>query len=460
MNGFNRAERLLNKWANNQSTGLTDAGKDWFVAAADPFHDTNLKNLHGWPDVETGTSVIRLVKQSADISKPSTFPDANWDCHLALMPFLNAQTFATSNLRSNNAFTISGTSTRGPLGGLTICPTLANNDADFLPITGTGNNINLTMPAAFEKGVGRLIAIGFEVHCTADAISNRGALTAYKQLEAGRDPVLYYGFISDSAALVLGDYSLTGSPIRMPPVNKAQAMLLPGTRSWDFKEGAYVPVTFHSTVNKPFSVDYNAPVLYPHGTDDNMSPVNTTNISVPNGTSNSISVTKNTVQYQKYSTPGQHIHPIHQTGVILTGLASGSTFSVILNMYYETFPSTAELEVLPLTTPSARFDPTALEMYSHAISLMPVAVKVADNSSGDWFMNLISQVGKMAAPLLAMIPHPVAKIAAPIAAAIGSIEEKPKRKNIQKKNNQLREGRRGKKGQIQGPLPAPGPGMS
>lgn len=105
-----RGERLLNKWASSPQTTFTLSGKDWFVAAADPFHDTPLKHLAGWPDVEVGMSVVRCVKQQATISKPSGFPDANWDCHLALLPWLNAETFTetTDLTRSNNTGIYSG----------------------------------------------------------------------------------------------------------------------------------------------------------------------------------------------------------------------------------------------------------------------------------------------------------------------------------------------------------------
>jgi hypothetical protein len=300
-----------------------------------------------------------------------------------------------------------------------------------------------------------LIGVGYEIHCTADDLTNRGNLLCYRQTQGTRDQTTFTGLCGDSAALVLGDYTFAGTPYRLPPRNASEAILQPGTRQWAFKEGLYQPGTFHTVENPTYAGDYNEPVLLAPDQDDQFSVNNTAQIAFPVAISNSVSTTKNTVLYQKYAAPLMHLHPIHQSGCILSGLASGSTFNVNVVWYYESFPSTSENAIISLARPSAEFDPIALNMYSHALSMMPVGVKVNENSSGDWFYDIVSNIGKIALPILGAIPHPVAKALMPVAAAASTIE-KPKRKKVQKKNAQLASGSRGKKGNLQGPLPPPG----
>lgn len=354
------------------------------------------------------------------------------------------------------------------MGGLTICPTAANADAEWLPITGTGNNQSLTLPAEYAKGVGRLIGIGYEVHCTSSMLTRQGSITCYRQNEPGRDSS-EWGFWNNSAtANLLTTYDFNGTPVRMPPVNSAEAVLIPGTRTWEFEKGLYQVGTFHTNENPSFCVDYNMPVLFPHGEDDSMGVLNGSKIYFPTAASLGTSKVVGTTTFQKASAKPSHLHPLHQSGCIIAGLNSGSTFVVNLNMYYETFPSASDNGILVLATPSGEYDPMALNLYSHALSCMPVGVPVGENNSGDWFFDVVSKVGKIAAPILSMIPHPIAQAAAPVAAMIGQsnpkkyktvqvdgIAAQKKRKRVKKTNKTLASGSRGAKGKIQGPMLPP-----
>lgn len=66
---------------------LSVEGCDWVKSAVDPFHDYQLANLRGYPDVSTEPTVIVKVRQAINVSKPPGLKDdENWDCHIVLSP--------------------------------------------------------------------------------------------------------------------------------------------------------------------------------------------------------------------------------------------------------------------------------------------------------------------------------------------------------------------------------------
>ncbi len=103
------------------------------------------------------------------------------------------------------------------------------------------------------------------------------------------------------------------------------------------------------------------------------------------------------------------VHPFHQSGAIFTGLSFNTTLTLNLNVYYESFPSMSDPNILALAKPSAIYDPCALELYSRVLQELPVGVPVRENGLGDWFLNAASTAAKYLGPVISMMPHPIAK---------------------------------------------------
>lgn len=67
-----RSEALLSSIS--RKAGITEDGKQWLIAALDPFHDNPI-HCNGFPDNRSDASVVQCVKQSVQISCPSVITD-------------------------------------------------------------------------------------------------------------------------------------------------------------------------------------------------------------------------------------------------------------------------------------------------------------------------------------------------------------------------------------------------
>ena len=165
--------------------------------------------------------------------------------------------------------------------------------------------------------------------------------------------------------------------------------------------------------------------------------------------------------------------PIHQAGVILEGLHPTASITVNWCVIVESFPS-VNTPLTVLATPSARFDPMALEIYSRALNRMPVAVPVRENGLGQWFSDLISEIEPFVTPIAAAINPALGMASKSIGVAnkfyrdnymVPSLAAPPNgpsmnssaslRKKVKKKNDHLYYGSRGKKGNVMGPMENP-----
>lgn len=453
-----RGEAVLNKWANNPKIELSDTGKDWLIAAIDPFHDTQLKNLAGWPDVESNHSVVRCVTQNLNMVKPPALAAGLWDCHCAVFPFQDPIVFSPVVSRANNVGTFDPTGTAPFIGGVTLCAVPGGAAANWLQVPGSATIFNINLPTTYQQGLGRLIGMGYEIHDTTAAIYKQGSMTCYRQNQAPRDPVTWSLWDNSSVATTVRDYTFTGSSYRMPPNTLAQATLMPGNRTWEMKDGLYQPIAFHSNENTPFCADYNQPVLFACGDDDELGngTINNSIVWVPTPNSSSTMV-RGGVTYGKSNAKPMHLHPIHQSGCIMSGLNDLATFTVVVKWYYESFPSIEESAILVLATPSAKYDPMALEIYSRAVQIMPCGVPVCENGFGDWFYDVVDEIGKFINPIVQGAQKAVQVYKNPPVPggnmASQTLLDKPKKKKkAKKKNTALANGSRGKKGNIAGPL--------
>lgn len=470
-----RSERLLQKLVGDKV--LSQAGKDWLVVAIDPFHDNQLKDLQGWPDLETSASVVRCVKQTMSVSATSGgggAPAGPWDCHVSMLPWTSPMPFYTSNNRLGNVIQYNSTVTSAPIGGVIAVAGagFATGAAAAYPPIGNSAFLGaLTVDTTLTSGMHRIIGCGMEIVDTTANLYQQGQCVVYRQSQFPKDASAF--LFSDVTAGQLGLSVADCTEVRLPPTTSKDAMLFPGSRQWAAKEGAYIVGTFHSNENPPYNVDYNNPLLHPANFDEQVGvmPTQTVWFPTPAGTG----ITAPSAAFPLFTAQPIHLNPLHQSGAIFMGLNPQSSLAITYNVFIESFPSLADTKTLVLATPSAEFDPVALNIYSHAIGLMPVGVMVRENGFGDWFREVVQQVGNIAS----YIPHPIAQGVA--TAAKGGVKlidafsqppspmvhkkavlpshqsaesplVKKKKKKLQKKNATLANGSRGKKGNVQGPM--------
>lgn len=389
---FNRAERLMNRLVGDRV--MTAAGKDWLVAMIDPFHDTELKHLSGWPDVETGYSVVRKVKQQLSVVVPNAAPfiGNNWDMLITIGPIMDDKFWSPTTGRINQT----ATWTNGNAGRFGGCHVWAVKPGTaWAPFSGSPDTVSvgsLELGAPYTTGVGRCVGLGFEVVNTTAALNRQGSCTVFKHMQTQRDPC-NFKLLPSAVGAILSD--VTATIYHMIPTDLAGLALLPGSRTWKAEEGAYLVGHFHTNENPPFSADYNIPFLTL--TDDIEDVTSGNALYIPQFAAGAIA--------NSYTPNPTHVHPLHTNGAYFAGLSNSSTFMVTLIYYYETFPSLSQADILNLATPSAGYDPVALEIYSHCLSTMPPGVVLAENPLGEWFADVVDKVSNA----LAYIPHPLAQ---------------------------------------------------
>jgi len=399
---ISRGEKLLEKLVNGRK--ITPSGADWLITALDPFHDTQLKNLQGWPDVETGPSVVRCVKQSYTLAAPSSIPSGtNWDCHVIMWPWHESIPFLPSNSRNNNQVDfLNLTVGQGSVGGIQAYAVPAGTN--LLPVVPGVAIATSTLGLNYTQGSGRLTGIGFEVTNTTAEIYKQGTAFVWKHMQAAESPASWTFHEAATGNAMVNSVA----PYRHPPRNAAEAMLIPGTRQWAASEGCYMVGSFHSVENPPVAAGYVQPVIMLPLSEDQESPnVNTDHIYMPSVNPITFAATDDL----QYYVPSLKLDPIHQSGALFAGLSYQTNLTLTTIYYYETFPGLPNQDILVLATPSAEYDAEVLNIYSHTIGVSPIGVKVGENGLGDWFMGVIQKASSFISPILRSIPNPLAQAA-------------------------------------------------
>jgi len=372
---------------------LSKPALDWLTIALDPFHDT-VTDLYGYPDTSAANTFVSCVKQTTVISAPAgqTTP---WSFNVSITPFTSlggtyyaaAPTSGTDTqivTGSGNAtgFTIqdywlpSNTSfPYGPIVGSVQTTAAFNNGNTLLPFFPFG--AALAEPVfAFGETTGtpcRLIAMGFEVTDVTPVLEQQGTVTAYRSDYSCIDDFRWNGW-ADAGRTNLS-YSGVSKAIIAPPGTSTQALTLPNTIQYAAKLGCYYVAKFQNVTAitpAPRGLTNNPIIQFQQSNDDT------------------------DLQQGGIIVNAGGISGMCPGGVFFEGLnpTSGS-FRLTVRLYYEYFPVLNSDPLLPLASPSCPYEPQALYDYSKAVMRLPVACKVTDNASGDWFRRIAGAVTKV-----------------------------------------------------------------
>jgi len=310
-------------------------------------------------------------------------------------PFLHGVAGHSGTVSGSLVQETTTTTTERDLGGVQAWAVATGNPIDLLsgavpfPSTKVGQ---LTLDPVFDRGVGRLVGAGLEIINTTSPLNRQGLCTVYRQPQAKETTatVLYQGVAG------LANQAYTAQMYRNPPATLATASLYPGSRNWPAEEGAYLVTPFIGTSNKPKACSPFSPLV-------------STDASIE-GTGGVVSrpcwVGSKGTAAGAIVCPNFKSEPVHLTGAYFTGLSQESTLTVTWNVYYETFPSIDEREILVLATPSARYDGKALEVLNYALATLPVGVPASMNPLGEWFWNVVDTIADIAPAIGGMIGGP------------------------------------------------------
>lgn len=433
---------------------ITPEACDWVKSALDPFHDLQLDNLRGYPDVSTEPTVIVKVRQAIAITKPPGLAEgANWDCHIVTSP-IDFSPAIRSTVHGAIVYphgTQDGTNVQGGIGnpagmvrttsqrcarldGLLInsVPSSAIEDGNMTytpghcPETAAGGyqlqNLKLDDYLDYETtdlGVYRLVYSGFEVVNTTAQIYKQGAVTVYEygnSFEMGAT-------LSERIGTEVGDTGISKTPItqpatffRCPPNTLAEAKIMPGSHSWAAQDGSYNTSKFQSTNNfqsatrRPFVVCQNNTQAatgsgYGGGTAGSfVSDIYSGYVGLETSTAADLS---------NYSGPA-HFSQMNTTGAYFTGLSEQTTLFVTWRVGIERLPAANKPTFLALSQPSATYDPNALVLYNLVANVLPPGCPQGYNDAGKWF-RWISEAAQKSIPAV----YPIIRTAGMLANAMG-----------------------------------------
>lgn len=377
---------------------LSEESKNSLIQLTDPFHDFEVECI-GLPDGLPEKSIVRKIKKSITIARPSTFPaDEPWDVHICSMPERRYVVGSTNNtthvdmggFNSNGIFNESSNSH-------VLAPMLVYSvgaDGQTFPtggpyVPGNVNEVGVDFNDYFY-GQSRVIASAFEVHDVSSELYKQGTCTVYRLPQ----------FSYDSTTLHTQTNGYSTSPTvvsRMPPGNLEQAMLLPGSRQWEAKWGCYCVDTYDLEENRPSAAEFG------------------TRQFVVGDLPGSYAVTSlnSMALWRKYDTTllpaATYFKPIPRdtSGAFFTGLSPNSSLTLTVVMVIETFPTfTDPLVTLARSTPE--MDPTFFMLYKAISQEIPAGVMVGENASGDFWDKILGIVSDVA-PTLGIAFGPAGK---------------------------------------------------
>jgi len=389
MSAYNNSKpKFLDSLVANQK--LTADGRDWLILALDPFHDLN-HQAAGYPDADGSQTVVSCFQYQTDVTVPAGVA-GNWDCHVFTTPKM-VPTVDKIYQRSADWSVITETANTCAIGPLTIVTAATGAYlGPTIPIPATTKFASL--PAAgnldLVDGVTRVIGMGYEVTNTTAEINKQGTVTSYRMPQYGSKvgSVVRANLANNRAEIATQGWLF-------PPMKAEYANLLKGTRTWDAASGVYATAVLNSVENPLTTLSSTATMMQLSvmggiATDVTLSPVTEVN--------------NNPFPDASLDAPThQQCMPYDTTGSIFTGLSNATTLTVKVKFYVERAPMHWEPKLSVLATPSAGYDTIALELYSHAISQLPVAVTVAENGIGDWFRGVVNVLKTVAGGATAVL---------------------------------------------------------
>lgn len=421
---------------------ISHEGCDWLKSALDPFHDFQLDNLKGYPDISTEPTVVVKVRQSMTLhAPPGLGSEQTWDAHIMLSPVDYAPPDPNSlstiyackatpgyGQEAGSVFyqdaSYGGNTKCGRMDGLVV-NTVPNTYETFTPghcppVKGGVaelHGIHLDDFLDFEAtdlGVYRIIYSGFEVVNTTAQISKQGSVTVYEygnSYEVGgkNDRVTPSGATSQD-----GNISSPNTWFRCPPNTLAEAKIMPGAHTWAAQDGCYNTAKFQT--DNPFQAATQRNFIFSQN--NPAKPGSAGYLTRYNGqvqhdagsfVSHDTIYTDNAIEV-----PTTHFSRMNTTGAYFTGLSHETSLFVTWRVGIERLPAANKPMFLALAQPSASYDPNALVLYNMVANALPPGCPQGYNDAGKWF-SWIAQNAKKAIPTV----YPIVRTASMIANSMG-----------------------------------------
>lgn len=350
-----------------QQKNLTREGANWLRLALDPFNDVPVE-LAGYPDLDSASSFVQKIKSSVDISAPAGSA-GNWDCLIFRLPcgFLTTEAMypgdinkakvaydhgvpgTTVQMQAINAWSADAGTVMNPF-----------DSAVWAAANGAEANAAAFMPQTRN----RMVAGGFEVNNTTSELYKQGSVTVGSTSVATNNPNV--ANCIDSNGAPWSPMAILFDSFGKAPSTVALANVIPNTKTWEARNGCYVPYRQTSLDNPP------------------------QNRQVRGIEYGDVGITIPTANEQF-----NHLHslqPFETSFAYFTGLSQQTTLRVTVVEYYEIFPHSSD-SLISSASPSGPYDSRALELYGRLIGMVPHGVPVTMNPSGEYFKLVLQRLG-------------------------------------------------------------------
>lgn len=417
---LDKSKRVIDQMINTGQ--VSKAGFEWLKIATDPWHDNKVEGFKGIPDQTLGTSVVMSVVQELDISKPAGLPPGNWSVRISTNPVASTCATALYDYASNSGV-------RDPTAFSTtmypVAVDFAAAGADFVDYS-DNTTLGLKLDDSYLSGPYKVAGLGLEVVNTTAEIYQQGLCTCSRMNQNNTE-----SFTSSLYHDAPNWNPVSTVATRSAPKNLAEMILLPSTTQWHAKEGNYSVVELLGVGSLPPATSPIYP-LWMNSDFDSSVLVGFKKFRAPNLFPVVYPIIGNKYVPPKY--PGRV--PLNTSTMMYTGLSEQTTLTLRVRWIVERFPNDNQPEILVLATPTAAYDPVAIEMYSRTMRKLPPGVMFKENNSQDWWKTVLSCIADVASAGLLMMPHPYAKGAG---AAIGLarnvlLPNEPVRAKLNKKN--------------------------
>lgn len=427
---------------------LTPESQAWLTMALDPFHDYEVP-IAGMPDSDTEKTVVQYIKKTITITAPPGITEGEtWNCQVASLPTLNTTPINEAVSQDPNDpepqfdATFPGTNS---FGTVTVSSAVEQSPSeDLWPGTSTAKVANHNSSDFRKFGISptddgnlssmmKIIGGGFEVTDVSNYTVKQGSVSV-GSIPQGLARYPNCPLKNDDTATIAG----LGNVIlgRAPPKNASEAGLVPNARTWEAKEGVYVPLRLDTSSWSGFAPQELG--SFAVSDNDSADVVNGRTVhsetgityATPNNETKVITVGSAATAFVVCTNTNREAH-LETSYAHFSGLKSDAVLRLVVIFIVEIAPTPANPTLLTMASSSALYEPKALEIYSRMLVQLPPGTKVGNNASGDWFRTVLRAAGSVATAVAPIIPNPAVKtIVAGSGALLSSI---PASKNPPKK---------------------------
>jgi len=436
MNNDNITKGYASLSAACSATGITPGGAGFLAKTFDGFQDVPTAQT-GIPDGPGVKTIVREFRQTASISVASFTPaltGTSWTLNVGIMPIvtgpisclvgrwgcitdsaelLNGFSYGpgfTAYEFNIGSFTLMATTgdPRAPGGATQLWPdcTMANSTqyGAFASSAARGNlafspaaDFLQTNPIVANQGrlrSWRVVAQSFELHNTTNELNVGGSVSVYRS-----------NTVFDRAPGNLNHWAVPGAPgtgighqfltdcFQVPANDVTNVTNLPGTRSWEARQGVYVNAAldtesmckFVSHLHRNPACGLNYADFY----DTTRAIVDLDRVIL---TSNFTPFIDHAGHAQEYFMPRYvPLSAVQTGGCIFSELPITSTFRLEMRITIEYVPLYCDPDIV-IAPPPGVYDPEALVLYHRTVRDMPAGCPVTMNAAGDWFRSIMDLV--------------------------------------------------------------------